>query len=117
MFLQARAALKRVEDRHMPEESPLSPKQKDFVERYNRFRLKWRLEPSSYQIRNHDGTPGGWIAQVHIWREDYHSLTVQPLVEKNMRVHATADDANAVALWMGLHWLEAKADPDPAEST
>jgi len=69
----------------------------------------WRLDPSSYQIRNPDGTPGGWIAQVHVWRDTYESSTVRPLLEKDIKVYPSANEANRVALLMGITWLERNA--------
>jgi hypothetical protein len=66
-------------------------------------------DPSSYQIRNQDGTPGGWIAQVHVWKDTYESSTVRPLLEKDIKVYPSANEANRVALLMGITWLQRNA--------
>jgi len=60
---------------------------------------------SSYQIRNSDGSPGGWVAQVYLVRESSRDITYQPLTEKNVRIYQTKEEADNVALRMGLDWL------------
>lgn len=60
---------------------------------------------SSYQIRNSDGTPGGWVAQVYLVRESNRDVTYQPLMETNVRIYKTKDEADRVALQMGWSWL------------
>lgn len=81
----------------------------EFLERYKRFEDRWRLEPSSYQIRNKDGSPGGWVAQVHVWEDRGDSSTVRPLLQRELKIYDTPDQANYVALRMGLRWLEENA--------
>ena len=81
----------------------------ELVARYARFEGSgWRLQPSSYQLRNADGSPGGWIAQVHVWHDTRESSTVQPLQEVDPRVYPTQGQANFMALRMGVKWLEQK---------
>lgn len=83
--------------------------QKEFVARMKPFAEQgWLLKPSSYQIRNPDGSVGGWVAQVHVMRDTFESLTMQPLQQTDVKIYDSADEANSIALWMGLRWLEAK---------
>jgi hypothetical protein len=69
----------------------------------------WRLQPSSYQIRNRDGSPGGWIAQVHIWHDLPNESVVQPLLEREPRVYDSEEAANNSALSLGYSWLRQHA--------
>jgi hypothetical protein len=68
----------------------------------------WSLQPSSYQIRNADHTPGGWIAQVHVMHDTYDATTMQPLMEKDPKIYPTQAEANYWAMRMGVAWLEKK---------
>jgi len=69
----------------------------------------WRLSPSSYQIRGLDGSPAGWVAQVHVFRDSYESLTITPLLEAEVKVYETAEAANRAAILMGYNWLVSNA--------
>lgn len=82
----------------------------DTVREMEAFRKRgWWLNPSSYQIRQPDGEPGGWIAQVHVFHETYRETTILPLLEVETRVYDTAEEANAVAVRMGYAWLTTNA--------
>ncbi|HEX3465780.1 MAG TPA: hypothetical protein VHS78_17150 [Candidatus Elarobacter sp.] len=82
-----------------------------FVKRFAPFKGRFELQPTSYQIRNPDGSPGGWIAQVSVWENEYDSSTVMPLWPTGSEVYPTEDDANRAALWGGLRWLEEGRPP------
>jgi hypothetical protein len=77
-----------------------------FAQRFERFKGRFELQPTSYQIRNADGTPGGWIAQVSVWENEYDSSTVMPIWPTGSTVYPSEADANRVALLGGLEWLE-----------
>lgn len=70
----------------------------------------WRWEPSSYQIRNRDGSPGPWVAQVHIWHETPYDLTVQPLMETDVKLYESREKANEVAARLAFGWLLRNSD-------
>ncbi len=81
--------------------------EQEVLERYRSFNEKgWRAEPSSYQIRNRDGSKGGWVAQVHIVHDTYHELSFQPLLERDVKTYNSPEEANAIAFSLGLRWLE-----------
>ena len=82
-----------------------------FGERFEKFKLRFDLEPTSYQIRNPDGSPGGWIAQVSVWENESDSSTVTPFWPTASKVYDTEDAANAVAMLEGLRWLEEGRPP------
>ena len=81
-------------------------KAKTFEERFSRFKGKWDLQPTSYQLRKPDGSAGGWIAQVRVWQNLVDQQIVTPLMEKEPKVYGTVEEANTVGLWLGLNWLE-----------
>jgi hypothetical protein len=68
-------------------------------------RAGWRPELSSYQIRNRDGTPGGWVAQVHIWHDGDSKLTVTPLLENNVKIYDSKEQADKAAVLLAVSWL------------
>jgi hypothetical protein len=70
----------------------------------------WRWEPSSYQIRNRDGSPGAWIAQAHIWHETPRDLTVQPLMETDVKLYDSKENADAIAAGLAFGWLLRNSD-------
>jgi hypothetical protein len=84
----------------------MTERRESFDERFERFKHRFHVEPTSYQIRNEDGTPGGWIAQVAIWENESDSSTVTPFWPTASKVYPSEDDANAAAVWGGLQWLE-----------
>lgn len=69
----------------------------------------WSVEPSSYQIRNPDGTPGGWIAQAHVWHTEGRDTVAQAVLEREPRVYDTESEANAIAFKVGYAWLKQHA--------
>jgi hypothetical protein len=85
----------------------------ELAARYMRFKdSNWRLQPSSYQIRNSDLSPGGWIAQVHVWHDTHESSTVQPLQERDPKVYDSQDEAEFRAMRIGVRWLETNVSGD-----
>jgi hypothetical protein len=83
----------------------------DATARYAEYTKRgWRLEPSSYQIRDSEGKPGGWVAQVHVLRDTYDSLSFQPLLERDVKIYESVEQANQVALRLGLEWLDKNAN-------
>jgi hypothetical protein len=82
-----------------------------FTKRFERFKDRFELQPTSYQIRNADGSPGGWIAQVSVWENEYDSSTVVPFWPTGSKTYPSEDEANSAALWGGLHWLEEGRPP------
>ncbi len=80
--------------------------QPDFAQRFARFKDRYELEPASYQIRNDDGSPGGWISKVDVWENESDSSTISPLWPTGPKVYNSAAEANAAAIWGGLQWLE-----------
>jgi hypothetical protein len=66
-------------------------------------------KPSSYQIRKPDGSPGGWVAQVHIIKDTYDAMTYQPLLEKDPKIYSSKEEADKVAIRMGWAWLRQHA--------
>lgn len=77
--------------------------------RLSRFAGKWNLQPASYQLRNPDGSKGGWVAQVRVLNFTDDALKIQPLMETNVMIYDTAEEANTRAVLMGLNWLESNA--------
>jgi hypothetical protein len=85
----------------------------DFIRRFKRFQKDFGLHPNSYQIRNSDGTPGGWIAMVGIWdNRNLEESIVKQLYQVEPEKYGSKDEADGVALWMGLRWLEDNVDED-----
>jgi hypothetical protein len=84
-------------------------KEKSMKERLARYVGKWDLQPASYQIRNPDGTEGGWVPQVRVLEITTDALTVRPIMEKNVVVCDSKEEANSRALLIGLLWLENNA--------
>ena len=83
----------------------------DATDRYAEYiKRGWRLQPSSYEIRNAEGKPGGWVAQVHVLHDTHDSLSFQPLLERDVKIYDTAEEANQVALRLGLVWLDNNAN-------
>jgi hypothetical protein len=68
----------------------------------------WSIQTSSYQVRNSDHTPRGWIAQVHVMHDTYDATTMQPLMQKDPQIYDTQGEANYWAMRIGIAWLEKK---------
>jgi hypothetical protein len=81
-----------------------------FVERLEPFLKKgWDLHADSRQLRNDDLTSGDWIAEVEVWDNRGLDSLVQRHQEKERKTYGTEGEANAVALMVGLGWLERNA--------
>lgn len=70
---------------------------------------RWKLQVSSYQIRNPDGTAGGWVPQVHVWEERGGQTTIRPLTQKDIKIYDSQAEADEVAMRMGAGWLKNNA--------
>lgn len=82
-------------------------KQRDaFMERFKRFEKRFDLYPRSYRLRNPDGSLGGWIANVEVWESRAKDSLVTPIGEESPKVYERKAQADFVALWTGLEWLE-----------
>lgn len=68
----------------------------------------WSIQNSSYQVRNPDHTPRGWIAQVHVMHDTYDGTTMQPLTQVDPQIYDTQAEANYWAMRIGIAWLEKK---------
>jgi hypothetical protein len=77
-----------------------------FLERFKPFKEKFQLHPSSYQIREEDGSPGKWIARVDVWELHAEHSIVTPFWPSGYRRYDSEEAANSAALWEGLEWLE-----------
>ena len=77
-----------------------------FLRRFEPFEDRFDLQPTSYQIRNEDGSPGAWIAQVQVWERRADESLVTPMFPTGNKRHASKAVADAIALWEGLRWLE-----------
>jgi len=82
-----------------------------FYAELEKFKPRWDLMPAAYQIRNPDGSPGGWIAQVRVIENRSDAMVITPLLEKNVAVYESEERANSIAMLMGLGWLKNKAMP------
>lgn len=67
--------------------------------------LDYKPKIASYQVLNRDGTPGGWVAQFHIWHETARDLTFLPLLERPLRIRTSKEEADHVSASLGLEWL------------
>lgn len=61
--------------------------------------LGWKPRVASYQIRKTDGTPGGWVAQFHVWHEEGKDLKflAYPAVEAYLSGVILSSTAGVVA--------------------
>jgi len=89
----------------------MNEQRQSFDERFKPFRGRFQIEPVSYQIRNEDGSPGGWISKVDIWENEADSSTITEMFPTGPKVYTSEDDANSVAFWDGLAWLEQGRPP------
>lgn len=86
-----------------------------FAARLAKFEPRWTLMPASYQIRNPDGSPGGWVAQVRLIENRSDAMVIRPLTQRDIVLYETRDQANSIAGLLGLNWLESNASPKTSE--
>ena len=79
--------------------------QEDFIRRMKQF-PNVQLQPSSYQLRNQDGSPGAWASRVHVWDNRHDASIVTPIWPTPKKHYTSRDAANATAMWLALKWLE-----------
>lgn len=82
-----------------------------FLGRFEPFKDRFDLQATSYQIRNEDGSPGPWIAQVQVWEHRAGESVVTPFYPNASKKYATKLEADSVALWAALRWLEEGRPP------
>lgn len=79
----------------------------NFEERFKKFEDRFFLLTGSYQLQDEDGEPGDWIARVYVQTKTTGpSDPLKPVYPHGFRRFKTEAEANAVALWGGLQWLE-----------
>lgn len=83
----------------------------EFLRRFEPFKGRFDLEPASYQIRNDDMSPGPWISRVHIWEHRPSESVVKPVYPNVDQRYDSKAEADSVALWTGLKWLEDGCPP------
>jgi hypothetical protein len=88
-------------------------RREEFEKRYSKFEDRYDLVAASYQTHDGHGNAGPWVANFVVIEKTSGPESPAHTFADTAKKYDSEEQANAVALWLGLRWLEENANRHP----